>query len=38
MTIEQVQEAFHAAHDSLFAVIEQPQMPDRTVCQTVKVS
>jgi hypothetical protein len=28
--------SFHAAHESLFAMIEQLQMPHKTVCQAVK--
>jgi len=38
MTVEQIREVFQAAHDSLFAVTEQLQMPHRTVCQAVKLS
>jgi len=36
--VDQAKEAFHAVHDSLFAMIEQLQMPHATVCQAVKVS
>jgi hypothetical protein len=37
MTIAQVKVACHAAHDSLFTVIEQPQMPHRTMpfCESI---
>jgi len=38
MNVEQAREVFHAAHESLFAVTEQLQMPHTTVCQAVKVS
>jgi len=38
MNVEQAREVFHAAHESLFAMIEQLQMPHTTVCQAVKVS
>jgi hypothetical protein len=38
MNDEQAREVFHAAHEILFAVIEQQQMPHTTVCQAVKVS
>jgi hypothetical protein len=38
MNVEQAREVSHAAHDSLFAMIEQLQMPHTTVCQAVKVS
>ena len=36
--VEQAKEVFHAAQDSLFAMIEQLQMPHTTECQAVKVS
>jgi hypothetical protein len=38
MNVEQAKEVFHAAHESLFAMIEQLQLPHTTVCQAVKVS
>jgi hypothetical protein len=38
MNVEQAGEVFHAAHESLFAMIEQLQIPHTTVCQAVKVS
>jgi hypothetical protein len=38
MNVEQASETFHAARESVFAVIEQLQMPHRTVCQAAKVS
>jgi len=37
MNVEKAREAFHAAHESPFAVIEQLQMAHTIVCQTVKV-
>jgi hypothetical protein len=38
MNVEQAREVFHAAYDSLFAMIEQLQMAHTTVCHSVKVS
>jgi len=38
MNVEQAREVFHAAHESLFAMIEQLQMPHTTICRAVKVS
>jgi len=38
LNVEQAKEVFNAAHDSLFAMIEQVEMPHTTVCQAVKVS
>jgi len=38
MNVEQAKEVFHGAQDSLFAMIEQLQMPHTTVCQAVEVS
>jgi hypothetical protein len=38
MNIEQAWEVFLAAHEWLFAMFEQLQMPHTTVCQAVKVS
>jgi hypothetical protein len=38
MNFEQAREVFPAAHESLFAVIEQIEMPHTTVFQIVKVS
>jgi len=38
MNVEQTRKVFHAAHESLFAMIEQLQMPHTTVCYAVKVS
>jgi len=38
MNVEEAKEAFHAAHESLFAMIEQLLLPHTTVCQAVKVS
>jgi hypothetical protein len=38
MNVEQAKEVFHAAHEGLFAVIQQLQLPHTTVCQAVKVS
>jgi hypothetical protein len=37
MNVEQGLEVSHAAHDSLFAMIEQLQMPHTPECQAVKV-
>jgi len=37
MNVEKAREAFHAAHESPFAMIEQLQMAHTIVCQTVKV-
>jgi len=36
MNVEQAREVFHAAHESLFAMIEQQQMPRTAVWQPVK--
>jgi hypothetical protein len=38
MTVEQAREVSQAAHDSLFAMTEQLQLPHITVRQAVKVS
>jgi hypothetical protein len=38
MNVEQAREVSHAAHDSLFAMIEQIQMPHTAVWLAVKVS
>ena len=38
LEVEQAKEVFHAAHDSLFAMIEQLEMPHTSVCQAVNVS
>jgi hypothetical protein len=38
MNFEEAREVFHAAHESLFVIIEQLQMPHTTVFQAVKVS
>jgi len=38
MNVEQAREISRAAHESLFAMIEQLQMPHIAVCQAVKVS
>jgi len=38
MTVEQGREVSHAAHESLFAMIEQLQMPHTAICQAVKLS
>jgi len=37
MNIEQGREVSHAAHDSLFAMIVQLQMPHTAVCQVLKL-
>jgi hypothetical protein len=37
LNVEQAKKVFHAAHESLFAMIEQLQLPHTTVCQAVKV-
>jgi len=37
MNVEQAREVFHAAHESLLAIIEQLQMPQVPVCQAVKI-
>jgi len=37
MNVEQAREVSHTAYGSLFAVIEQLQMPHATVCHVVKV-
>jgi hypothetical protein len=37
MNVEQAREAFHAAHESPFAMTEQLQMAHATVWQAVKV-
>ena len=38
MNVEQAREVSRAAHESLFAMIEQLQMPHTAVCQALKVS
>ena len=38
LNVEQAREAFHAACESLFAMIEQLQMPHTTVYQALKLS
>jgi hypothetical protein len=38
MNVEKAREVFHAAHESLFAMIEQLQLPHTTVCRAVKGS
>jgi len=38
LNVEQAKEVFHAAHENLFAMTEQLQMPHITVSQAVKVS
>jgi len=38
VNVEKAREVFHAAHLSLFAMIEHPQLPHTTLCQAVKVS
>jgi len=36
MNVEEAREVFHAAHESLFALIEQLEMPHTALCQAVK--
>jgi len=38
MNVEQAREVPHAAHDSLFAITEQIQLPHTAICQAVKIS
>ena len=38
MNVKQAREVYHAAHERLFAMIEQLQIPHTAVCQAVKVS
>jgi len=38
LNVEQAKEAFHAALENMFAMIEQLQMPHKTLCLAVKVS
>jgi hypothetical protein len=38
MNVEQAKEVFNPAHEILFAMIDQLQMPHTTVCQNVKIS
>jgi len=38
MNVEQGREVSHAANESLFAMIEQLQMPQTAVCWAVKLS
>jgi len=38
LNFEQYRELFHAAHEILFAIIDQLHMRHTTVCQNVKIS
>jgi len=38
LNVEQNRELFHAAHESLFAMIDQLHMRHTTLCQNVKIS
>ena len=38
MNVEQTREVPHAAHDSMFAITEQLQLPHTAVCRAVKIS
>jgi len=38
LNVAEAREVFHAAHESLFAMSDQLQMPHTTVYQNVKIS